>query len=489
VIARRRTQSRLRVARVLAFSALFALLALPALGERMVRISVIYPEPRPPEQIQPTSIGGASYVSTNDLARVFSATKYWRPEIQKLTLRIGDHTVRFTIGAPLVLVDENAYNLVMPPRLIQGVVYVPQSVVEKIFDWGLFNDATWDDTANAIRFRTPVHTIRQAQIFPHDRVTEISATLLHGLPPRVLYATPNELRLFFEGGTLDTMRTFVGGVVTDGWIREVPGGVDLRLRLSPDARGYAVSSGSGRLKVSLTDDKDLVGAGVFNALEPVALNGADKGQPTIVIDPGHGGEDQGAPLPGGLNEKDAALDLARALRAALAHDLGARIILTRDGDTPASASHRAEIANSTGADLFVSIHLASEGSIKGGGFRVLTMTPLSAGGENSSESVPEEIDGMPLRPWLQVQSQVVGGSIALAQAVADSLQHAFPQTPVIMDSGRVRVLEPIQCPAIMLESAPVPRGGADAANRGYTVYDYTRTVASAIEQFVKAARG
>ena len=481
--------ARPRLARIVLSILLLALLALPALGERTTRIGVIYPEPRPAEQINPATIGGASYVSTNDLARVFSATKYWRPDIQKLTLRIGDHTVRFTIGASLVLVDENAYNLVMPARLIQGIVYVPASIVPKIFDWGLFEDATWDDTANAIRFRQPVHTIRQPQIFPHDRVTEISATLLHGIPPRVLYATPNELRLFFEGGTLDTMRTFVGGVVTDGWIREVPGGVDLRLRLSPDAKGYALSTGSGRLKLSLTDDKDLVGAGVFSPLEPVALNGADRGQPTIVIDPGHGGEDEGAPLPGGMTEKDAALDMARALRAALARDIGARIILTRDGDTPASASHRAEIANSSRADLFISIHLAAEGSIKGGGFRVLTMTPLSGGAESGSESVPEEIDGMPLRPWLQVQSQVVGSSIALAQAVADSLQHAFPQTPILMESGRVRVLEPIQCPAILLESAPAARAGPEAMSRGYTIYDYTRAVASAIEQFVKAARG
>jgi len=479
------------LARIASFAALLALalLAFPALGERTARIGVIYPDPRPAEQINPTMIGGASYVSTNDLARVFSATKYWRPEIQKLTLRIGDHTVRFTVGAPLVLVDENATNLVMPARLIQGIVYVPESIVPKIFDWGLFDEATWDDTANAIRFRSPVHTIRQPQIFPHDRVTEISATLLHGLPPRVLYATPNELRLFFEGGTLDTMRTFVGGVVMDGYIREVPGGVDLRLRLSPDARGYALSTGSGRLKLSLTDDQGLVGAGVFSPLQPVSLGGSDRGQPTIVIDPGHGGEDEGAPLPGGIPEKDAALDMARALRAALVRDIGARIILTRDGDTPASASHRAEIANASGADLFISVHLAAEGSIKGGGFRVLTMTPLSGGAENASESVPEEIDGMPLRPWLQVQSQVVGSSIALAQAVADSLQHAFPQTPVLMESGRVRVLEPVQCPAIMLESAPAARAGPEAMSRGYTIYDYTRTVASAIEQFVKAARG
>ena len=467
---------------------LAALIALPALGERGPQITVVYPEPRPAERINPITIGGASYVSTNDLARVFSATKYWRPEIQKLTLRLGDHTIRFTIGAPLVLVDETGYNLVEPARLIQGIVYVPASIVPKIFDWDLIDEATWDETASAIRFRSPVHTIRQAQIFPRERITEISATLTHGLPPRILYATPSELRLLFEGGTLDTARVLAGGLVTYGSIQDVPGGVEFRLRLAPETKGYAVSSGSGRLKISLTDDKDLV-AGVFSPLEPVALGGSREGQPTIVIDPGHGGEDTGVSLPGGLAEKDAALDMARALRAALSREIGARVVLTRDGDTPTSASHRAEIANSVGANLFISIHLAAEGSIRGGGFRVITMTPLTGGLEAQSEGVPEEIDGLALRPWREVQSQVVGGSIAFAQAVADTLQASFPQTPVLVESGRVRVLEPIQCPAILLESAPAARAGPEAMSRGYTIYDYTRSVASAIAQFVKAARG
>ena len=33
------------------------------------------------------------------------------------------------------------------------------------------------------------------------------------------------------------------------------------------------------------------------------------------------------------------------------------------------------------------------------------------------------------------------------------------------------------------------RFGPDATSRGYTIYDYARTVAEAIEKFVKAARG
>jgi len=470
--------------------ALAALATLPALAARTVPpISVDHAEERPAEKIMPILIGGASYVSTNDLARIFGATKYWRPEIQKLTLRLGEHTLRFTVDAPIVLVDEMGRNLIEPARLIQGVVYAPESIVRRIFEWALFADATWDDASRTIRFRSPVHVVRQAQLFPRGRVTEISATLLRGLPPRVLYATPSEIRILFEGGTLDTARSFEGGIVTGGSIRETAGGVELRLRLGQDAKGYAVSVGSGRLKVSVTDDKDLVEAGLFNQLEPVPIGGPDRDVRTIVIDPGHGGADLGATLRGGMSEKDAALDLARALRSALSQRLSARVIMTRESDAEVSAARRAEIANEAEADLFISIHLDSEGSIKGGGFRVFTLSPGGTGVDSQPDALPEDIDGVTLRPWLGAQASAVGSSMALAQAIADSLQHSFPGTPVLTRQGPIRVLEPVVCPAILLESAPAARTGPDATSRGYTIYDYARTVAEAIEKFVKAARG
>jgi N-acetylmuramoyl-L-alanine amidase len=489
--ARRRVLLRLlAIATALVLLTAAAYVARAATAERTVRpILVDYPEPRPSERIKPILIGGATYVSTNDLARVFSATKYWRPDMQKLSLRIGEHTIRFTVGAPLVLIDDAGWNLVMPARLIQGIVFVPEPVVAGLFERGLIGGASYDEPSRTVRFRGEVHTIRQVQLYPRGRVTEVSATLLRGLPPRVLYATPSEIRVIFEGGTLDTAKALSGGVVVDGWVREIPGAVDLRLDLADGAQGYSISVGSGRLKVSITDDKSLVESGLFTELEPAPIGGRDRNVRVIVIDPGHGGSDKGVTLPGGMVEKDAALDMARALRSALQQRLGARVILTREGDDDVSVTRRAEIANESHADLFLSVHLDAQGSLKGGGFRVLTLSPLAASSETQGDNMPEDVDGVPLRPWLGAQTNVVGSSLALAQAVADSLTHAFPQTSVVLTSGRVRVLEPVACPALFLESAPAARSGPEALSRGYTIYDYTRIVADAIERVVRMKSG
>jgi N-acetylmuramoyl-L-alanine amidase len=76
---------------------------------------------------------------------------------------------------------------------------------------------------------------------------------------------------------------------------------------------------------------------------------------TVVIDAGHGGDDQGARGPGGLLEKDIVLDVGRRLAAKL-RDGGVRVVLTREGDRFVGLEERTSIANDARADLFVSIH-------------------------------------------------------------------------------------------------------------------------------------
>jgi N-acetylmuramoyl-L-alanine amidase len=77
-----------------------------------------------------------------------------------------------------------------------------------------------------------------------------------------------------------------------------------------------------------------------------------------MIDPGHGGYDPGTQSSAGAQEKDLALQIATRLKAAL-EARGIRAELTRSTDVFISLAERTRIANSAGADLFVSIHLNS----------------------------------------------------------------------------------------------------------------------------------
>ncbi len=79
----------------------------------------------------------------------------------------------------------------------------------------------------------------------------------------------------------------------------------------------------------------------------------------IVIDAGHGGYDSGTLGPGGLEEKDVALDVALRLGHLLHQRLGADVVYTRRTDKFVPLGQRTAIANRAHADLFISIHANS----------------------------------------------------------------------------------------------------------------------------------
>ena len=75
----------------------------------------------------------------------------------------------------------------------------------------------------------------------------------------------------------------------------------------------------------------------------------------MVVDPGHGGSDRGCTY-GGLCEKDLTLKIGLAVSRALNTE-GASVIMTRNDDSYPSLGRRSDIANSSHADAFVSIHI------------------------------------------------------------------------------------------------------------------------------------
>jgi N-acetylmuramoyl-L-alanine amidase len=75
----------------------------------------------------------------------------------------------------------------------------------------------------------------------------------------------------------------------------------------------------------------------------------------IVIDPGHGGPDRGRTY-GDVTEADLVWDLARRLEGQMVAT-GMEALLTRGLDNCPAEAERAQFANDTGADLFLSLHI------------------------------------------------------------------------------------------------------------------------------------
>ncbi|HFI0547603.1 TPA: GBS Bsp-like repeat-containing protein, partial [Streptococcus suis] len=82
---------------------------------------------------------------------------------------------------------------------------------------------------------------------------------------------------------------------------------------------------------------------------------------TVYIDPGHGGADSGASY-GGVHEKTLAMNVANKLKVNLLA-LGINVLMTRTADYNVDfVTERSRMANSSNADLFISLHFNATGA-------------------------------------------------------------------------------------------------------------------------------
>jgi N-acetylmuramoyl-L-alanine amidase len=106
----------------------------------------------------------------------------------------------------------------------------------------------------------------------------------------------------------------------------------------------------------------------------------------VVIDPGHGGSNTGAPsVSPSIFEKHVTLAVAGEVAERLRKQ-GVRVTLTRTRDTYLSLRERGKLAHRHGADLFVSIHTNATESHSQRGFETFILSPRAV-----------EIDGRALR--------------------------------------------------------------------------------------------
>ncbi len=95
---------------------------------------------------------------------------------------------------------------------------------------------------------------------------------------------------------------------------------------------------------------------------PEVHTGKKSGKPivdrlvTIMLDPGHGGEDPGAIGKAGTYEKNVTLEVARRLKARIDAEPNMRAVLTRDTDYFVPLQMRVQKARRIQSDLFISIH-------------------------------------------------------------------------------------------------------------------------------------
>lgn len=116
---------------------------------------------------------------------------------------------------------------------------------------------------------------------------------------------------------------------------------------------------------------------------------------TILVDPGHGGEDSGTKslTTPPLYEKTYALTTALMLKKHLQH-MGYKVIMTRRTDIFIPLPERSKLASAVGADLFVSVHYNAAPNLLASGIEVFFYDSKQPNARReSSRQLAEEVLG------------------------------------------------------------------------------------------------
>ena len=164
---------------------------------------------------------------------------------------------------------------------------------------------------------------------------------------------------------------------------------------------------------------------------------------TVVLDPGHGGTDQGTANPWG-SEKAFALDVAMTARAELLR-AGFKVEMTRMDDTGLSLEERAECANRFQRAVFVSIHFNAGSG--GAGVESFRLAP-----EGLTSTYASEHHGSPTDSATDPGNAQDNQNLALTAAVHASVLSSVSAFDRGVRHARFKVLRHIRIPGVLVEA-------------------------------------
>ncbi|MDP2133623.1 MAG: N-acetylmuramoyl-L-alanine amidase [Sulfuritalea sp.] len=188
---------------------------------------------------------------------------------------------------------------------------------------------------------------------------------------------------------------------------------------------------------------------------------------TIVLDPGHGGEDPGAIGRRGSYEKHVTLSVARRLKQKIDATPNMRAVLTRDGDYFIPLNQRVQKARRVQADLFVSVHADAfiKSTARGSSVFVLSENGASSSAARwlaNKENSADLVGGVNLGvrdPYLArtlldlSQTATINDSLKLGKDVLGELGRINTLHKAHVEQAGFAVLKAPDIPSILIETA------------------------------------
>jgi N-acetylmuramoyl-L-alanine amidase len=426
-----------------------------------------------------TMLSDREFVALDDLAAAFQLTV--RQEAGAVTVTYKSGTIVLTPDQTLASVAGRLISLPAAPTRSGGRLMVPIEFISRAL--APIHDARLD-------LRRPSHLLivgdlRVPRVTIQIEPLADASRLTIETTPRTTSTVSQEasrLTIAFDADALDLAIPNVqarGFVQAIRLVDAVTLGIDLGPRFAAVRSSTQTSDSAARLIVDLLSLSADAGAPATAAAAPAAPPAERPlfGQPasafrTLVIDPGHGGEDQGVRGRNGTVEKDLTLSVARRLKALVEGRLGVRVLLTRDDDRAVPLDRRAAVANNNKADVFISLHANASPleSASGASVRVAAFdADERARAGLASERVPvfgggsRDID---LVFWDLAQVRHVDRSGELAEILAQQFRARVPLDHQPTGREPLRVLESANMPAVLVEMGYLTNGNQEKGLAG-----------------------
>lgn len=197
---------------------------------------------------------------------------------------------------------------------------------------------------------------------------------------------------------------------------------------------------------------------------PVKADG--DARPLVVVDPGHGGIDNGTKGSGGELEKDIVLAFSQVLREKLESGGKYRVAMTRSDDSFIPLSERVRFARTRGAALFISVHADAlprkEGLAEGATVYTLSETASDAEAARlaEAENKADVIAGVDLTAEPNdvanilvdlAQRETKTFSMQFARTVVDELKSAARMHKHPLKAAGFKVLTAPDVPSVLIE--------------------------------------
>lgn len=411
-------------------------------------------------------VGDTEMVSVDDLATVFGVLVREDVLARAITVGYKGRTIVVSQDQALASIGGRLVSLPAAPSRIGGRWHLPVEFIGRALS-GIYDVPLELRKASRLVIRGPLRVPRV--VVRHDVGGDQARVTLDVAPPTAHQVEQDGARVVVRftadllDATLPTVQSqgLVVGLAVDQ--TSVVIGLGPRFR-SFKASDVSAGPDTGRIVVDLFAGADQTASPNVPAPVPPAdtspLPLPTSGVRTIVIDPGHGGEEEGAKGARGTLEKTLTLAVARRLKSALETRLGARVLLTRDDDRTLPLDERAAFANNNKADVFISLHANASLRRTAAGAEVFFLSLDRADEEArrvaESEGVAMPVFGGGTREidvilWEMAQTRHLAQSAELARAIEAQLRSAVPMSPRAIQQAPFRVLVGANMPAVLVE--------------------------------------